>query len=344
MYASPMFRIVILFAALLQPQARPTKVYDAPINDAYRIRVEESHVMKSPNVCCLSSVRILLVDRTNANRFWEIAAIQEAYEYRYAVQRADNASVVIERTDFDYGIHYGSLKLFFDAPSKRLLKKIEFNPLEAMKSIATDDVRRLGLDPVIWDKIRNLNPDDAEVALPDALKEHPLPQSSYAEFARARPKRVLDGYDKKGTEIRESIAAYQVMNGRIWFGKSFYDGEGITGVGSLGYFDAAQNKFTMIRIPEVVDWSVSAILVEGPTLWAALQRHPEGEDQSGGLLRYDMGTSKTRIYRVDDLILGIYRHGADLVIATINGIEILHEDRIIRYRAEPAIDGKFAFF
>src|ERR1700674_1176649 len=131
-----MLSLILVVSTLLPFQRHRVKIYDAPIDDAYILRAEASYFPKSPGVCCTSLLRVLLVDRVNANRYWEIAAIPEEYEYTYTVTRADRSSLVIDRTQPDYGIPYGSFKLFFDVRSKRLLKKIEFKPLEAMKSIS----------------------------------------------------------------------------------------------------------------------------------------------------------------------------------------------------------------
>ncbi len=134
------------------------------------------------------------------------------------------------------------------------------------------------------------------------------------------------------------------MDGRIWFGRAFYDGEGTTGVGALAYFDITQKKFTFLNIPEVVDWSASATLGEGETLWAGLQNNPEGASRSGGLLRHDLKTSSTRIYAIEDLIRKIYRFGNALLIGTSNGVYVLTNGRLVRHRAEPTLDGKFVLY
>jgi len=133
-------------------------VYNAPVDSAYTLRAEESHFPKSPGVCCTSLFRLLLVDRANPNRYREIAAIPEEYEYTYTVKRADRSSLVVERTDSSYGIYEGSFKIFFDVGSKGLLKRIEFKPLEGMKSVSIQEARRAGLDPALFDQIRNFDP------------------------------------------------------------------------------------------------------------------------------------------------------------------------------------------
>src|SRR5205823_696780 len=91
----------------------------------------------------------------NANRYWQLAAISDKGGYGYTVKRADRSSMVIEGRDQDYGFAGGFFKLFFDAGAKRLLKKIDFEPIEAMKSIDRDEARRVGLDPVLFDQIKN---------------------------------------------------------------------------------------------------------------------------------------------------------------------------------------------
>src|SRR5438876_1935074 len=80
-----MLRLVLLVSALF-PFQQNRVVYNAPVDSAYSLRAEESHFPKSPGVCCTSLFRLLLVDTANPNRYWEIAAIPEEYEYTYTVK------------------------------------------------------------------------------------------------------------------------------------------------------------------------------------------------------------------------------------------------------------------
>ncbi len=94
-----MLRLVLLVSALqsaLLPFQQNRVVYNAPIDSAYTLRAEESHFPKWPGVCCTSLFRLLLVDRANPNRYWEIAAIPEEYEYTYTVK----PSAQIPATEF----------------------------------------------------------------------------------------------------------------------------------------------------------------------------------------------------------------------------------------------------
>jgi len=51
--------------------------------------------------------------------------------------------------------------------------------------------------------------------------QYALPQSTYDEFASARPGRVRDGYRRSGTTIDEHIGPWQIEGDRLWFGKTF---------------------------------------------------------------------------------------------------------------------------
>ena len=338
--------LILILGTLLVLQDRPEKVFEGPVDDAFIARATVSYVPNSPGVCCRSQFRFVLVDRSNPSRTWEIAAISEDYQYRYNLRRATRSSVIVDRTDFDYGFPQGSSALFFDTRSKSLVKRIDFNPEEALHSVSTDEVRRVALDPAVFAKIVEVplarNQDDTP--LPEGLPTVVPLKSTYPEFARARPARVRDGYTEDVVTFEETIGASQTVDGRIWFGKTFYDGEGYTGVGGLGYFDLSKRQFSFLRIPQIVDWSVSALLVKDQVLWAGLERRPEGAEHSGGLLRHDLRTSATRIYRVEDVITSLHASGTALVMGTTNGIYVLRNDRIIRHRVTPTLDGKFVLY
>ena len=187
-------------------------------------------------------------------------------------------------------------------------------------------------------------PDPLQHPLSDSYRSpipEPLPQSTYEQFARARPERVRNGYTRNSTNIDERIGAIQVVGDRIWFGKAFYDGEGKTGVGDIGYFDTRTKKFAMLSIPELAVWSVSALIVETDAVWAGLVTYPEGADRSGGLIRYDFTTSTVTRYEVPDIALTMLRQNSALFIGTSNGLYILRNSRLTRFRFEPNLDGRF---
>lgn len=112
----------MLLVTILSFQAGPTTLDERAIDDTSRLRVVVS--AGRPMV-----VRVHLVDKTNADRFWELARVTEPYELNFKVERADSSSVVLSRTT-DYGIQEGFIKLFIDMSSKRLLKRIDFKSHE----------------------------------------------------------------------------------------------------------------------------------------------------------------------------------------------------------------------
>ena len=178
----------------------------------------------------------------------------------------------------------------------------------------------------------------------DEYKLYELPKSTYEEFARARPRRVRDGYRPDVAAFEEVIGPYQIVGERFWFGKAFYDGEGLTGVGGFGYFDPEERKYIVFSPPEVARWSASALLVEEKDIWLGLVGHPEGATYSGGLLRYERDSGEAEELDVGEVISQIKRWQGSLYLATANGLYLLQDDRLTRYVFEPTLDGGTAIF
>ena len=122
--------------------------------------------------------------------------------------------------------------------------------------------------------------------------------------------------------------------------KAFYDGEGTTGVGGIGFLDSA-GKYTFLRVPELFEWSLDSLLVEADAIWAGRVNHPEGADRSGGLLRYDRKTRQIRLHEVPDVIHAIARVGGATFLGTNHGLYVVNGNTRTRFRAEPDIDGRF---
>jgi hypothetical protein len=341
--------VVVAMAVWAQVQVgQPTLVYNGAINQAYRLRITATyrHISIAPNICCSTFLRILLVDRINANRFWEIATIQEQYEHRFVVIRADERTVVLSRQNPDYGGDQGSTKLFFDVRSKRLLKRIDFETSQDIVFATDDEARRTlqvsseSLAALRARRVFAADYEDQLAVLPDALVRRPLPQSTYEEFARARPDRVRDGYDAQSTHLEERIGAYQASGDRLWFGKAFYDDEGTSGVGAVGFVDSA-GTYAFLRIPELFDWSVAGFLIENDRVWVGRVVYPEGATGSGGLLEYDLKTQRVTLRSVPDVIHAIAHIEGVVFLGTTHGLYVIRGGQYIRYRAEPSIDGQF---
>ena len=329
-----MIRLAKLAVILLLFQApRTDRLFEKPIDDTYVLALIRTITPVGRGIET-QSFRVVLEEKANRSRTWDLETIRSS-PHNHEVVRADSGSVVLRRSS-DYGFSEGYIKLFFDPVSKKVTKRLEFTDTGLLQVSDAEVVRVLG---VTVDFARQLKTPFEPKPLPADLIAAPLPQSTYADFARLRPLRVKDGYGP-GSKIREMIEAYQVAANLIWFGKSFYDGEGITGVGAIGSFDRTTKRFAFLQVPEVVDWSVSNLLVEGDTIWAGLVHHPEGADVSGGLLQRDIKSGRSRKYDVVDVIFRIERVRDGLYLTTSNGIYVLKAERMTRYRVEPDINGK----
>jgi hypothetical protein len=185
-------------------------------------------------------------------------------------------------------------------------------------------------------------PSRTAATVPSALfgaRSPALPQSTYSDFADARPGRVAEGFRKENTVIRETIGPVQIVGMRAWFGKTFDDRDGRSGVGAFGYLDQSDGKFHMFSPPEIRDWSVSAIRVEGEVVWLGLSSKGEWGDSAGGLLRVDLQTMKVQKYDNDGVVNDFARVEDRLYVATSAGIGIvLPDDSIERVFVDMAAD------
>ena len=168
-----------------------------------------------------------------------------------------------------------------------------------------------------------------------------LPRTTYDQFAAARPARVKNGYVRQGTELNESIGPWQREEGGIWFGKTFYDGEGSTGVGGFGYFDEKKKKLQLFYPPEIADWSVSALDVTPDAIWMGLVNNGEYGGSSGGLLRYDRHTNEARRLSLPDIALRLAHINGDILAATDFGIAVVQGDNITRFFVDQKTDGRW---
>jgi hypothetical protein len=112
-------------------------------------------------------------------------------------------------------------------------------------------------------------------------------------------------------------------------------------VGGLGYYDIGTSRYTLVPIPEMSDWSTSALLVEKDVVWAALVGYPEGETYSGGLIRYDLRSRRARKFPAEEVISRIFRYKDRLLLKSKNGAYQLKDSRLVRYRVEPNVDNRF---
>lgn len=169
---------------------------------------------------------------------------------------------------------------------------------------------------------------------------YPLPRSTYAEFANARPGRVQDGYGPE-TRLNDRIGPWEVDDTRLWFGKTFYDGEGYSGIGGFGYFDAREREFRTFTPPAVSDWSVSAMSVQRDAVWLALVSRGEWGDRGGGLVRFDRASETFERFEIDNGVgFQFVPAGGHLVLATTTGMTLVRQSDLRHYFVDRATDGQ----
>ena len=157
----------------------------------------------------------------------------------------------------------------------------------------------------------------------------PLPQPTRKHFEKYVLKRPIGS--KKGRYLdylEADFGAYDVYDGKIWFGLTFYYGEGVAGVGGYGHFDPATESYDITWGTPVADKSVSALYHGGDAIWMGMVSRQEWAYKSGGLARVDPANETVVRYEVPDPIDIICPIDDNLWIGTRNGLYIFKEDSV----------------
>ena len=157
------------------------------------------------------------------------------------------------------------------------------------------------------------------------------PRATPSRFEAERSKAFTYGGGLEPENFNETIGPYQLEGNLLWFGLTFYDGEGSRGIGGFGKFDLSTNRFDLIYPPEFTDWSVAAMLVESEAIWFSLSRRPEGAGYSGGLVRWERATGRLQHWPETPLITGIARAEQRLYMATDEGVAAFEDGELTRF-------------
>ena len=163
----------------------------------------------------------------------------------------------------------------------------------------------------------------------ETVKFYPLPQPSYKLFRKFRPERVEDGYSEKETTLETEIGAFQLDGGKIIFGLGFYDGEGTTGVGGIGFFDLQSKKFEVTYLQGIAGTSVYSMLVEPDSIWLGLGGQPEGAVYSDGMAKIKRQDNSIVLYKIPNFVNTIVRVGRAIYAGTSEGVVVIGEDENI---------------
>lgn len=164
-------------------------------------------------------------------------------------------------------------------------------------------------------------------------KFYPLPQSSAEDYKRLRPYDFrINPFDPAHYTRQEAIGPYQVEDRKLWFGKQYYDSEGMRGVGAFGYFDTANRAYTLFSPPEVARFEIGVILVQPDCVWIGLDRFGEDISKSpGGLVRWDRKTRRIEAHPLEFVIDSIRVDGDSLRLETREGYAHFREGALRRF-------------
>lgn len=115
--------------------------------------------------------------------------------------------------------------------------------------------------------------------------EHAIPEIklSLQEALKIRSFRYIP------ESIDQSVGACVKNGDDLYFGLSFYAGEGVSGVGGVGRYNQATKKLEVRRLPALADYSVSSIAFDGKLLWIGTANNHEcsGTPPANRLIWYD---------------------------------------------------------
>lgn len=175
-----------------------------------------------------------------------------------------------------------------------------------------------------------------ELKLRDTLSI-PLEYPDIEHLRRARPNH-LGGVPDESITVDMDIGPVTDDGRRVWFGLTFYDGEGVSGIGGVGWLDPSTREAELSHPPEMVDFSVTAMTVHGGELLLGLATRSEGGTLGRGLARYDPTTGEFERVIDRGYINGIVAGGQRIFAVAAEGLlEIAPPDGLVRrWRIIPA--------
>ncbi len=150
-----------------------------------------------------------------------------------------------------------------------------------------------------WKQDKSFSCSDGESCLPKVNRDKPgiPPITLSKEEAVALVPRL-----QEADEIEQTVSAWTEHNGAVWFGISFYAGEGTNGIGGVGRYDPKSGQ-TVIRRPKVLlESSINHIVHHGQWLWLGTTGYYEciGEPPAHGLIRYEWTTDRIETFEGKD--------------------------------------------
>jgi hypothetical protein len=321
----------------------------------------------------IQKLGLFLQDRTQPGRVFALTVSQGPPDCAARVLRATITDTVIgclgEKSEI-----YPNQKFVYDVRAKRLVSRVEYAPFanftirrataDRVRLTASSDTQQVTLDFFAnTSEFRIV--EVSRLSATDSSRDRflpPFPSSSRA-FGPARAFKLAEGdYDLEcGTShvvVLETgsrrerhhtippsdcdrIGPWVIDGDRLWFGRSFYSGEGNTGTGGFGYFDAVSRRFHLFSPAEIRPFSATAILVQPDAVWLALAVHGEYVSHGEGIARYDRGTNAlTRLNIGSSLGHRFVAVGDQILLALDNGLIVIGDGTVKGYIVDKTSDGR----
>jgi hypothetical protein len=170
---------------------------------------------------------------------------------------------------------------------------------------------------------------------------YPVPVPAEALHAELRGRTGRVAFTPGPGQMENYIGPHAFDGSKLWFANSFYDGEGISGVGAVGSFDVKTRRYETRHLPEIAPWSGSALLLDSGALWIGLMRQPEGSRYGAGVLRFDLQSETAQMIPVRGYVTSINKAGTEMYFGTDQGVYVLElaTGELKHVRVEPDAGG-----
>jgi hypothetical protein len=140
----------------------------------------------------------------------------------------------------------------------------------------------------------------------------------------------------------DQIGPSAIEGNQVWFGKTFYSGEGYDGIGGFGYFEMSTRRFELFSLPPAAaPGAATAILVQPDAIWLALALHGEGDSRGRGLLRYDRRLRTTTHFDIGDSLGHSFVAFRDRIALTLDdGVVFIRDGQVKGYIVDQMTDGR----
>lgn len=231
----------------------------------------------------------------------------------------ENREVIYDKINREWSLRKANNQEYFrDYNALRKLDKISTNRMTKHEIEERSIVKKGYKYLLLEDRILKLKKDEV-------VGTFWLPQPTSEYLIQMRPK--AKPYYREGAPIKNSIGPFFIEEDKIWFGITFYDGEGRWGLGGIGFFDTKEEKWGLLHLKILKASSVDCILRDGNRIWMGTSHHGEyGFSATSGLVMFDRVNGNYRYYTTKnssisgDLVSSMAKDEDELWVATEYGM------------------------